>query len=595
MEHIEKLIEICFSLALFINALLFIPQIIKLYKDKTAKGVSLLTFGGFLLIQLLVVLHGVIHHDILLIIGYLFSMLTCGTVTVLILWYRNKNTVSKTNEITADDILAQLPEHVYWKDLNCTVLGCNTNNWRNLGYSSLKAIQGENAYDFFPKEQADAIFAADRAVMTSGKAQVLEEITDKADGTTALYLSHKAPIKKDGKIVGILGISVDITRAKAEMEQRLKMLEDVIAAIPVNVYWLDQNGYYLGCNSHQAALIGFSSAKDIIGKRNVDLTNPAIAEILDKNNQDVMNSGQEIVLEEPIVFIDGTQSIFLSTKSPLFDKNGKVIGMVGVSVDITDRKEKERLALENEARKAQMEVQDQLAHLARIDSMGALAVGIAHEINQPLSSIANYVSGIKRRLQNVSENQVPAGVFPAMDSIADQAKRAGEIIHTLKEFLRKGETERQALNVNHIIQNVLTLLKLRIIENKVMVQLKLMHDLPNITVNKVQIEQVIFNLLNNAIDAINMGHNVKRMITIRTQIYQKNALRISVVDNGVGMTTEQVQKLFTPFTTTKKTGMGVGLTMCLNIVENHLGRITTISRVGRGTIFHVILPLQTKQ
>src|SRR3989338_1160 len=157
MTMLSYFIEFIFGAALFINALLFIPQILKILKEKSAKGVSLLTFLGFLLIQFSIVLHGLNNHDYLLMLGYLLSMLTCGTVVGLILFYRKSTTTLNENEsLTLEEIVAQLPTYVYWKDKNGVCLGSNTHNWKGVGLKSLGELIGKLDYAFFPKEEADS-------------------------------------------------------------------------------------------------------------------------------------------------------------------------------------------------------------------------------------------------------------------------------------------------------------------------------------------------------------------------------------------------------------------------------------------------------
>ncbi|MBU0744301.1 MAG: PAS domain-containing protein [Gammaproteobacteria bacterium] len=205
---INTIIEFVFGAALFINAILFIPQAYRIFKEKTSQGVSLLTFAGFLLIQFTIVMHGIINQDSLLVVGYLLSMLTCGLVVFLTIMYR-KN-IRCCSDIILEDILEQLPGHIYWKDKNGVCLGCNRSNWSDFGLNSLEEFVGKTDHDLFPKEQADKILEADQEVMRTGEVKVCEE--ELTGLKKALYLSHKMPLKdRNGNIIGILGTSIDIT------------------------------------------------------------------------------------------------------------------------------------------------------------------------------------------------------------------------------------------------------------------------------------------------------------------------------------------------------------------------------------------------
>jgi two-component system aerobic respiration control sensor histidine kinase ArcB len=220
ISFLTNIIEITFGLVLFINALLFVPQAVRILKEKSAVGVSLLTFVGFLLIQFVIVLHGIIHQDYPLIMGYLISMLSCGVVIILALIYKSQDKKIQDTNISLEEIIAQLPEHIYWKDKNGVCLGCNTNNWREFGLNSLAEFKGKTDYDLFTKDEADNLTRVDQEVMRTGQVKIVEEKSLTANGKTTVYLSHKLPLKnKLQDIVGILGISVDVTHYKnAESE-----------------------------------------------------------------------------------------------------------------------------------------------------------------------------------------------------------------------------------------------------------------------------------------------------------------------------------------------------------------------------------------
>ncbi len=185
MPIIKDVIEFIFSTALFINAILFIPQAIRIYKEKAANGVSLITFTGFFAIQVAIILHAIIVQDYLLMGGYILSLLTCGTVIFLILLYR-KNGMS---DITFEEILDQLPGHIYWKNERCALGGCNRNNWKDFGLKSLSEFIGKTDYDLFSKKEADYLRIVDEEVMRDNVQKVVEEQATTSDGRKRLYLS----------------------------------------------------------------------------------------------------------------------------------------------------------------------------------------------------------------------------------------------------------------------------------------------------------------------------------------------------------------------------------------------------------------------
>ena len=350
MIIVKDAIQFVFSIALFINALLFIPQAMRIVKEKSAKGVSLLTFLGLLLIQFTIVLHGIITRDYLLIVGYIVSMTTCGAVVILVVYYNKRK--SEDHDLSGYDILNQLPCHIYWKNKEGVFLGCNTSNWEDFKLKSLSDFKGKTDYDILPEEEANKISLIDNKIIKTGIPEVVEEQVTSDNGKTT-YLSHKVPLKnKRDEIIGILGVSCDVTEKNKNIINQLKTLENIIAVMPGNVYWLNKEGIYLGCNDNQAKLIGLSSRKDIVGKRNVEIPGFLIPEVLDKYNRKVIETGESITVEEPAVLPNGTKAMFLSSKVPLHNANNEIIGIIGISIDITERKKQEE-----ELRKAKEEAE----------------------------------------------------------------------------------------------------------------------------------------------------------------------------------------------------------------------------------------------
>ncbi len=210
--------EIIFSSALFINALLFIPQFIKILKEKTAQEVSLLTFVGFWLIQATIVWHGFLQRDWWLVWGYIFSMFTCGAVIVGIILYRQRPPPASLQDQyeLLDNLLAILPEHLYWIDRKGRYLGCNNQQAESAGLASREDIVGKRNSDLPWNINAgqlpETLDALHQKIMCTGEAQVVEEPAVLPNGREAIFLSHKVPLHRRGQIVGMAGVSIDITR-----------------------------------------------------------------------------------------------------------------------------------------------------------------------------------------------------------------------------------------------------------------------------------------------------------------------------------------------------------------------------------------------
>ncbi|MFN3672987.1 MAG: PAS domain S-box protein [Bosea sp. (in: a-proteobacteria)] len=233
------------------------------------------------------------------------------------------------------------------------------------------------------------------------------------------------------------------------------------------------------------------------------------------------------------------------------------------------------------------ELQSELVHMSRFTALGEMASTLAHEINQPLTAITNYLKGCGRILQRMDGDQVPL-LSEAVGQAADQALRAGDVIRHLREFVARGESERQIENLPKLIEEASALALVGAKEKGVRVIFALDPEAPLVLADRIQIQQVILNLIRNAIEAMQDGPRRELTVVSRAMATER-LIAVSVCDTGAGIAPEVVERLFKPFTTTKKTGMGVGLSICRTIVESHGGKISAHSRTGGGTVFSFTL------
>ena len=228
------------------------------------------------------------------------------------------------------------------------------------------------------------------------------------------------------------------------------------------------------------------------------------------------------------------------------------------------------------------ELQSELVHISRLTAMGEMASTLAHELNQPLSAISNYIKG-SRRLLEASTDERSLQIRDAMQAAGDQAVRAGDIIRHLRDFVSRGESERRLESVVKLVEEAGALALVGIRDQNVRVRYQIDPSIDLIMADKVQIQQVLFNLIRNAIEA--MGQSAQRELLISTMAFDNNMLAVNVADTGPGIAPEVAQRLFQPFVTTKRQGMGVGLSISRTIVEAHGGKIWVESNPGGGTIF----------
>ncbi len=233
--------------------------------------------------------------------------------------------------------------------------------------------------------------------------------------------------------------------------------------------------------------------------------------------------------------------------------------------------------------------QIQMSRVARHNTMGEMASGIAHELNQPLTAIINYSRGCLRRLRNSGREREDLVV--AIEKVSSEAERAGKIIKRLREFVTLGELRQESTSVEDILSTVSELAAPELRQYNVRLKIDPPPNTPQVKVDRIQIEQVLLNLLRNAIDAVQANSFNQRDVTVRVT-YDENYVFIRVHDNGPGIDKERLGQVFDPFFTTKPEGMGLGLAISRSVVEAHRGKLSAQSTPGKGTVFECKLPIR---
>lgn len=237
------------------------------------------------------------------------------------------------------------------------------------------------------------------------------------------------------------------------------------------------------------------------------------------------------------------------------------------------------------------ELQSEVTHMSRFTALGEMASTLAHEINQPLTAINNYLKGSQRLLERI-EGEPAAVLRDALGKAADQALRAGHIIRRLREFVARGDSERRIESLPKLIEDASTLALMGAKENGVEVSFRLDSKAEHVLADRIQIQQVLVNLIRNAIETMSDGP-ARRELQISTSLNANEIIEVSVADTGTGLAPEVAANLFQPFVTTKSKGMGLGLSICRTIVEAHGGRIWVDARPAGGTIFRFTLRTAT--
>ena len=418
---------------------------------------------------------------------------------------------------------------------------------------------------------------------TSGEARIIgigrEARGQRKNGTVfPLYLSVGQGML-DGKRI-FVGIVHDLTQIKAETaarEEQRGVMASIVEASNDAIISKTLDGTVTSWNAAAARIFGYT-AQEIIGKPIAILFPPELvdeeAAILAK-----LANGESIQHYETVRRRkDGSHIDISLTVSPLLDNNGKVVGASKTARDITERKTAEA--------RLQM-LQNELTHVARLSEMGQFSAALAHELNQPLTAVLNYVNVAKRLLVSPNADS-PAKTYETIAKAGQQAQRAAQIIRRMRDFVEKRDSKRTIEDVNKIAADAIALgLVGAKIANIKMHTIFASHA-PAVLVDKVQIQQVLVNLLRNAAEA--MAESPKRELTLSTNTIDDTAVEISVADTGPGISDEVAKRLFEPFVTTKAGGMGIGLAISQSIVEAHGGQLRMTPNRGGGTVFHFRLP-----
>jgi C4-dicarboxylate-specific signal transduction histidine kinase len=280
---------------------------------------------------------------------------------------------------------------------------------------------------------------------------------------------------------------------------------------------------------------------------------------------------------------DGQYRWLLIRSVPLQDKKGKILKWYGKSTDIDDRKRAE------EERERLRQVETDLAHLNRVNILGELSASIAHEVNQPLTGIVSNGSACLRWLDGDAPNLDEAR--DAVRDIVRDGKRAGEVIARVRSLTKRTAPRNENLDLNETIRDVLVLVGDEAKRMNVVIGTRFADDLLPVSGDRVQLQQVVLNLVINGIEAMSGMDEGVRQLAISTRNIDEGQVQVMVQDSGTGIDPNTAARIFDPFYTTKPGGMGMGLSICRSIVENHGGRLWAMANDGQGTSFHFTIPI----
>jgi two-component system, LuxR family, sensor kinase FixL len=407
----------------------------------------------------------------------------------------------------------------------------------------------------------------------------------RADGEYRWVVDHGVPrFEGDGNFLGYIGTVSDITerkRAEEALEKEHAFLRQIIDIDPNFIFAKDRDGRFTLANRAVAEAYG-TTVENLIGKTDADFNpNDKEVEFFHTMDLEVIDSLEErFIPEEPITDAQGRVRWLQTVKRPIVERDGTANQVLGASTDITMRKAAEAELQRN---------RDELAHTTRVSTLGELTASLAHELNQPLGAILSNADAAEMLL--MAEPPALDEVREILADIRNDDRRASDVLRGLRGLLRKQEIQREPLPINDVVAELLRLLSIDAAHRKVALSFEPAENLPLVEGDRVNLQQVVMNLVLNAMDATAELAEGQRRVVVRSGAVDDGRVMVSVSDSGPGITADRLPKLFDPFFTTKKEGMGMGLSIARTIVEAHHGRIWAENNPEAGATFYFTLPV----
>jgi two-component system sensor kinase FixL len=459
---------------------------------------------------------------------------------------------------------------------------------RLFGYAAGEVI-GRNIKMLMPSpdhERHDGYLAnylgtGERKIIGIGR----EVVGRRKDGTTFPMDLAVSEVHQGGDhtFVGLIRDISERKRAETELRDREGRMRSILDTAPDSIVVIDEAGTIETFSTSASRLFGYQP-DEVVG-RNVRMLMPSpyreehdsyLRRYIDTGVRRIIGIGRIVVGQRK----DGTTFPMELAIGELRLPGRRLF--TGFIRDITEKQQTERRL---------HELQAQLIHVSRLNDMGAMASAFAHELNQPLGAALNYLNAVRRWLEQSPDARQSRMLEGTQRAVAE-ITRAGQIIQRLRQFVAKGRTERTQEKLGQLVEEAIALSLTGMAHTPVKIRLQIPANLPELRVDRVQVQQVLTNLVRNAIEA--MTNSPTREIDIGARL-DGNAVEVMVKDTGPGIAKEVVNELFKPFVTTKSTGMGVGLSICRSIVQKHGGDLRAEENPSGGSIFLFTLPLTDEE
>lgn len=506
----------------------------------------------------------------------------------------------QTKQLYLNSILNQLQTDFCWVDKDLKILLCNQNFLKKFYSDKTESLIERNLSELFQnldwdKQQLKNLYHSTLDVIQTGKTKRFEIELIKNKKLSIFSFSLMPFYDQTNTIKGALVLSNDITEQK-EIERQMLLsnehissenlkysiyLDNILANVPEILYWMDKNEVVLGCNDRQAHSFGLKDKKEVIGKSIPELAkivgwDQSLVDNLHANNQQVIQSGKGIVIEEKAIFY-GQPKIFLSYKNPLFNKDKEVIGVFGISVDITERKK-----LENELLKAKEDAES--ANRAKSEFL----MNMSHDLRTPLNGILGFSQILWSQERDPIKKE-------HLDLLLTSAKHLFTLFNELIELSyieQHLEIKKTYFDIRESLKELYELFQAEVNKKDIRLEIDITQNVPNIiSTDKMRLNRIILNLLGNAIKFTSKGK-----VTIQVN-FNNEVLVIKITDTGIGIPEEKLEVIFDKFTRLTSShheiykGFGIGLHLVKKFIDELAGTIHVESKINHGSCFTCSIPL----
>jgi PAS domain S-box-containing protein len=480
------------------------------------------------------------------------------------------------------EVFEHNPVMYFMVDADGIVLSVNTFGAAQLGYQ-VSELHGASVLKVFFEQDRELVRKSVEVCLKDIGHTHSWEIRKVRKDRSALWVREnaKAVRRLDGRLIVLIACE-DITERK-EAENALRQSESYLAEAQRlsrtgSFGWRVATGEIIW-SEETFRIFGYAKAPSVRIEMVVQRIHPDDRARAQRTIDRATRDGKDFNHEYRLLLPDGSVKHVHATAHAVPDESGG-IEFVGAVTDVTARKRAEEKLLEAQA---------ELAHVARVTALGELAASIAHEVNQPLAAVVANAAACQRWLAHTPPNLDEAR--STVQSIIKDGNRAGEVIQRVRGLVNKTVDQKVPLDINEVVNEVITLLHHELASHRMSLRMELAPALGPVLGDRIQLQQVILNLIINGMEAMQPVAEGQRELVIRTSKNEARQILVTVSDCGVGLAAENADRLFDAFFTTKSGGMGMGLSICRSIVEAHGGRLSASANAGPGATFQFILPV----